>query len=183
MNNEKENMTSGGDKPYSKTTRAKKSREGKFNVVDFFLLLIVLAIIAILVVYFIPGASDRIAATDKTDITFTVEFKGVDSDFVANVNAGDTVYDSSKNFMLGTVKAVENYAYTVPVYNGSEVAEMREVEGLKNLVVTVTASAVYTDEEGYSVNGERIAVGCAYNISFPHFSGEAYCIELTTGAN
>ena len=60
---------------------------------------------------------------------------------------------------------------------------MKEVPELKNLVVTVTATAIYTDGEGYSVGGERIAVGHKYNVSFPGFSGSAYCIELTTASN
>ena len=60
---------------------------------------------------------------------------------------------------------------------------MKEVEGLKNIVVTVTAKAIYTDGSGYSVNGDRIAVGNSYNISFPDFSGSAYCIEVSATAN
>ena len=182
MNNEKETaVVNKGDKPYSKATRSSASRRGKFNVVDFFLILIVVAIVAAVVIYFIPGATKRLTATDETTITFTLEFKGVDSVFVANIKTGDTVYDSNGNYMLGTVKSVENYAYEKLVYNeATGTAEMKEIPELKNLVVTVTAKAIYTDGEGYSVNGDRIAVGCNYNISFPHFSGSAYCIELST---
>ncbi len=181
MNNEKETaVANNSDKPYSRTTRSSGSRRGKFNIVDFFLLLIVLAIVAAVVIYLIPGASKRLTATDETGITFTIEFRGVDSAFVTNIKNGETVYDSNKNYKLGNVKSVENYAYTELVYNEETgVSEMKEIPELKNLVVTVTANAIYTDGEGYSINGDRIAVGRQYNISFPHFSGSAYCIELS----
>ena len=185
MNNEKETMTSGSSNvSYSKTTQVRKTKKGRFNVVDFFLLVIILAIVAAVVLYFIPGAFKRLTATDETDITFTLEFKGVDEAFIANIKNGEAVYDSSKNYMLGSVKSVENYAYTTLVYNElTGTAEMKEVPGLINIIVTVKAKAIYTDGEGYSVNGERIAVGCAYNISFPNFNGSAYCIELSGSSN
>ena len=183
MNNEKETVVNPTpDIPYSRTTRAGNAKKGKFNVVDVFLILIVIAIIAAIVTYLVPGLFN--VAADETDITFTIEFRGVDSSFITNIKNGDSVYDSSKHYMLGNVKSVENYAHTVLVYNeDTGVAEMKEVEGLKNIVVTVTAKAIYTDGKGYSVNGERIAVGCAYNISFPDFSGSAYCIEVSASVN
>ena len=184
MNNEKETaVSSTANKPYSKATRV-GAKKGRFNVMDFVLLLIIAAAVAAIVLYFIPGAFTRLTATDETDITFTLEFRGVDEAFVANIKSGDAVYDSSNSYMLGTVKSVENYAHNKLVYNEETgLSEMKEVPGLTNLVVTVTSSAIYTYGEGYSVNGERIAVGHAYNISFPRFNGSAYCIDLTAVAN
>ena len=183
MNNEKETVVAqNSDKPYSKTTRVGKAKKGKFNLVDLFLMLIILAVVAAVVTYLVPNVSK--AVTEENDITITFEFRQVESDFVTNIKSGDTVYNSSKNYLLGTVKTVENYAYTVLVYNSETgAAEMKEVEGLKNIVVTVAAKAIYTDGSGYSVNGERIAVGNSYNISLPDFSGSAYCIEVSAAAN
>ena len=183
MNNEKETIISqNAEKSYSKATRAGNSKKGKFNIVDCILVLMVLAVVAAVVVYFVPGLFN--AAADETEITFTIEFRGVDSAFITNIKNGDPVYDSGKQYVLGKVKSVENYAYTELVYNEETgTAEAKEVEGLKNIVVTVTAKAIYTDGKGYSVNGARIAVGCAYNIGFPEFSGSAYCIEVSATAN
>lgn len=182
MNNERETVVNNADKPYSKTTRVGKTKKGKFNIVDFILVIMVLAVVAAAVIYFAPDLFN--AGAEETDITFTIEFRGVDSAFITNIKNGDAVYDSSKHYMLGSVKSVENYAYTVLVYNEETgTAEAKEVEGLKNIVVTVTAKAIYTDGKGYFINGERIAVGCAYNISFPEYSGTAYCIEVSVSAN
>ena len=180
MNSEKEKVTAS----YSRTTRTKGSKEGRFNFVDFFLLLIILAVIAALVVYIVPGLSEKLVDRDETEITFTIEFKGVDEDFASNISVGDSVHDSSKNYLLGEVKAVESYAYTVLIYNEETgAAEMREIAGKKNIIVTVTATAVYTDGEGYSVGGERIAVGREYYIRMSGFGGSAYCIGVSANAN
>ena len=183
MNNEKENLSVSEKRPYSRTTMSKGSKYGKFNVVDFFLLLMILAIIAAVVVYVVPGISEKLTTGRSSEIVFSVEFKGVDSAFVANIKVGDTVYDAGKDFVLGEVKSVENYASTVLVYDEeSGAGVMKEVGDLKNVIVTVRASAVYTDNEGYAINGERIAVGCPYSIRFPQFSGEGYCIDVSASA-
>ena len=183
MNNEKENLSVSEKKPYSGTTRSKGSKYGKFNVVDFFLLLVILAMIAAVVVYVVPGISEKLTPGRSSEIAFSIEFKGVDSAFITNIKVGDTVYDAGKNFVLGEVKSVENYASTVLVYDKeSGVGVMKEMGDLKNVIVTVRASAAYTDHEGYAINGERIAVGCPYSIRFPQFSGEGYCIEVSASA-
>ena len=150
----------------------------------FFLLLIVLAVIAALVIYIVPGLSDKLTVHDEKEITFTIEFRGVDEAFASNISVGDHVLDSSKNYMLGSVKAVESYAYTVLVYNEETgAAEMRELPDMKNIIVTVSATAVYTDGEGYSISGERIAVGREYYIRMSDFSGSAYCIGVSANVN
>ena len=180
MNNEKEKVSAS----YSRTTRTKGSKEGRFNFVDFFLLLIIVAMIAALVIYIVPGLSEKLIDRDENEITFTIEFKGVDEAFVSNISIGDSIHDSSKNYQLGRVKAIESYAYTKLVYNEyTGVAEMCEVEGKKNIIVTVTATAVYTDGEGYSIGGERISVGSEYFIRMSGFSGSAYCIGVSANAN
>lgn len=185
-NNEKEQSNiPNSTTAYSKTTRTKSSRKhGRFNIVDFCLILVVLAVVATLVMYFIPDASKRLVATNETEITYILEFKEVDSAYLANIQNGNAVYDAETNYMIGNVKSVENYASVELVYNDKTgFAEMREHPTLKNVIVTVTVKAIYTEGEGYSVNGERIAVGSLYNVRFPKYSGEAYCIEMSANSN
>ena len=135
MNNEKENVSAVEKRPYSRTTRSKGSKYGKFNVVDFFLLLMILAFIAAAVIYIVPGISEKLMPGQKSEIEFSIEFKGVDSVFSANINVGDTVYDASQNFVLGEVKSVESYAHTVLVYDEETgVGVMKEIPELKNIL-------------------------------------------------
>lgn len=187
MNNEKENLSANEKLPYSRTTRSNGSKDGKFNVVDFFLLLMILAVIAAVVIYVVPGISEKLTPGKESEIVYSIEFIGVDSAFLANINVGDTVYDAGNNYVMGEVKSVENYAHTVLGYNRTSeqngiVGEMKEQGDLKNVIVTVSATAVYTDAEGYSIGGERIAVGLPYDIRFPQFSGQGYCIEVAASA-
>ena len=151
----------------------------KFNAVDFFVILIVVLAVAALVMYFLPGITERFASDGEAEITYVLEFRGVDSSFIANIQGGDKVYDAGQNFNMGVVKSVETEPYRTLEYdNVLGEAVMKDHPEMKTLIITVTASAIYTENEGYSINGERIAVGGKYNVRFPNFTGAAYCTHV-----
>ena len=65
----------------------------RFNVIDFFAVLIVILILAALAVYFLPGITGRFSSGGEAEITYVLEFRGIDDIFIANVQVGDNVYD------------------------------------------------------------------------------------------
>ncbi len=158
-----------------------KKRNGRFNFIDFLLIVIILAVIAVALIYLVPGLTERMVSSGETEITYVLEFRGVDADFIANIQNGDGVYSASKNFKIGTVKSVATDSYTSLVYDpATNSGVLTEHPTLKTLIVTVKATAVYDIGEGYSVNGERIAVGREYYVRTPNFTGTAYCVEVET---
>ena len=151
----------------------------RFNVIDFFAVLIVILILAALAVYFLPGITGRFSSGGEAEITYVLEFRGIDDIFIANVQVGDNVYDASRSFNIGSVKSVETVSYKTLEYDNSVgEAIMKDHSNQKTLIITVTASAIYTNGEGYSINGERIAVGGKYDVRFPNFTGSAYCTDI-----
>ena len=151
----------------------------RFNIIDFFVVLIVLLVAAALVVYFLPGVTERFASDGAVEITYVLEFRGVDEAFIANIQAGESVYDASQNFNRGTVKSVAIESYSVLEYDSSlGEAVMKDHPSLKTLVITISASAIHTNGKGYSINGERIAVGGKYAVRFANFTGTAYCTQV-----
>ena len=108
-----------------------------------------------------------------------LEFRGVEEAFIANIKSGESVYDASQNFKRGTVKSVAIESYSVLEYDSSSgEAVMKEHPNLKTLIITISVSAIYTEGEGYSINGERIAVGGKYAVRFANFTGTAYCTQV-----
>ena len=55
---------------------------------------------------------------------------------------------------------------------------MKEYPDRYDLVVTVTADAVFTEGVGYTVNGRRVAVGTQFYLMFPDYLGQGYCISM-----
>ena len=185
MNKNEKNTVSTGETEIrgeimSTAKKAKKRRVG-FNFIDFLLVVVILAAITLALIYLVPGLNDRMTSTGKTEITYVLEFRGVDSEFIANIQNGDGVYSVNKNFQIGTVKSVATDSYSSLVYDAdTNSGVLTEHPSLKTLIITVKATAIYNIGEGYSVNGERIAVGREYYVKTPNFTGTAYCIEVET---
>ena len=179
MNSNERLPVSDGAK-FNKTTKAKSARKnGRFNFIDAILILLILAVVAAIVAYFLPGISSYFDQGEDYDITYVIEFRGVDSEFVSKILADDVVYDSTYNYKIGTVTAVENDNYNVLTYNEeSGVAEYKPHPELKNIIVTVVGKAKYTAADGFLINGQRIAVGKLLHVKFPEFSGSGYCIDV-----
>ena len=180
-NNDKEKFTQSQDSArYIKTTKTKSAKKfGRFNAIDALLILIILAAITISVMYFIPEIASDFTSGNDVKITYVIEFRGVDSDFVTKIKSNDIVYEAGKNYKYGIVKAVENDNYNTLIYNDtSGVAELKPHPELRNIIVTVECDATYIEGRGYTINGERIAVGKQYNLRFPTFAGSGYCVDV-----
>ena len=162
---------------------SKKKRSGRFNLIDFILVVIILLVIAILVQIFSPISLIKNLTTDQTkEIQYTVEFLGVDQEFIDRIQAEDVVIDSVSKNNMGTVVAVDNptkyseFQYITEKQEGT----LSEYPDKYNLVVTISATARYVKESGYSVNSTRIAVGEYLSLRFPNYIAEGYCIGLET---
>ena len=143
----------------------------------------IIAAIAGVIAHFMPGINSFFSGKKETGILYVIEFTGVDGDFAASIKEGDPVYDAGRNYQIGKVSAVDTENHTVITYDETTgEAVCVEHPELKNIIVTVEVKAVYTSGEGYYVNGQRIAVGKAFNVRFPGFTGNGYCIALEDNA-
>ena len=163
-------------------TVARRPRGRSFNIVDVLIILAVLLLGAIVVNIVAPTAwfKELISGSEQT-IEYTVEFTGVDRDFVDNISENDAVVDAVSKFSLGRVAAVDNNShYRVLGYN-EETNEGGYVtyQDRYNVLVTVTVTADYKEGTGYSVGDRRIAVGEKLSLRFPNFVGEGYCIGVS----
>ena len=160
------------------TTKKKKAR---FNIIDLLLILIVIAMIATMIYLFVPGnIFENLSAEREQEIQYTVEILGVDQDFINNIKENDNVIDVVSKASIGTVMAVSyDTNYSELKYN-EESGEgiMVSYPDKYNLIVTISAEALYNAGEGYSVDGCRIAVGEKLSLRFPDYSCEAYCIDV-----
>lgn len=165
----------------SSASSAKKSRVG-FNFIDVLLIIFVLAFVIVAVNIISPmSVLDRFFKDDVKTISYTVEFLGVDEDYVNKIFENDTVVDSVSKHTVGSVAAVDNNSqYTTLEYNQTDgSAVLSAHEGKYNVTVTITAIGEYKEGEGYSVNDRRIAIGEKMSLRFPNFAAEGYCIALS----
>lgn len=161
--------------------KKEKKRVG-FNFIDVILILITLAVIIAAVNIISPmSLIKKLTADDSHKIEYTVEIQNVDGEYIEKIKVNDQAVDSVSKQDLGIVVSVYNpEPYSELGYN-EEKGEgvLMSYPDKYNITVIITADADYIRGEGYSVNGNRIAVGEKMSLRFPDFVCEGYCIGFS----
>lgn len=166
------NMTSNDNE-----TKKKKKR---FNIIDFSILFLVIAIIGFAIFWATPWSQGlKNKMNTSVALEYSIEIKDVDQEFINKITEGNSVVDSVSKSEIGTVMA------TPEVHEHEELSANQEGQGIMveypgryDLIVWISANASYKSGEGYFVNGCRIAVGEHMSLRFPNFTCEGYCISL-----
>ncbi len=167
-----------------KNISPKKKR--KFNIIDFIILVLILAIIATAVYAFLPFSQiKKLWATNEVAFSYTVELKGVDIDYIDNIKNGDSVINSNTNNSMGTVSGVADptKSYTLGYKENNDDNEAIQAVIIESMdkydvKIYISATAQYEKNIGYTVNGCRVAVGEELELRFPKYSGKAYCTAI-----
>lgn len=167
-------------------SNGKAKRSGRFNFIDFLLIVIVVLIIATVIYVFAPFSKIRQQMRSEAQIIeYTVEVLNVDKKFLNQIKENDTVIDSVSKNNMGTVTAVDyNTQYTELQYNQATdegtLATYPTLYERYNIIITVSVTADYLAGSGYSVGNVRLAVGEQLFLRFPDYACEGFCIGLTT---
>ena len=168
------------------------NKKYRFNIIDVFIILTVVAIGAVL--YFYMSARNLVASNQDVEVEYIVEFKTVHRDYVDNINIGDTVVETVREQQIGKVVDVE----VSPAYNiatntqtgemfieyyppiteeNDENSEEEPQYEYYNMKVKVVDTLKRT-EEGYKKNAFMLRVGQLVYFRVPGFVGEGFCIQI-----
>lgn len=164
---------------------AKKSKR-RFNIVDFFIILIAIMLIAVLIYSISPWSQiKKLLNNSDVKLQYVVEIRGVDKDFSNLIKDKDSVVNSVTKNSLGTVSgaptvnASTSLSYQIDDANNI-VGVLVEDSQKCDITVIISSNAEYEEGVGYTVNGCRIAVGEEIFLRFPQFSCSGYCVALNT---
>ena len=93
------------------TNKKEKGKNGRFNLIDLILVVLVLLVIAILIQVFSPSLIQKLSSDQTKEIKYTVEFSGVDSDFVNKIKEEQLAVDSVSKNQMGKVFAISVEPY------------------------------------------------------------------------
>lgn len=162
----------------------KKERANKsagFNILDALIAVGLLVFVAVIVLVYSPVNLLNINSEDST-IIYSVCVSGVTADYAGSVKIGDVVTDSD-GYRLGTVVSdVEIEAHVVYEYResgeGSGSIDKITHPDLVDLIITISADAK-TNDDGFIVDGKRIALEAEYDLVFPGLETKGVCISLS----
>ena len=169
------------EKKVRQKRKERTKKESSFNILDGFIVLGILALVAILVLTYAPIGLLSINS-DNATIIYSVTVEGVSADYAGSIKVGDVVTDS-KGYNLGTVVSdVEIEPHAVYEYRENETGSGSIVKithpELVDLIITVSANAKVSDD-GYTVDGKRIALEAEYELVFPGFESKGVCVSLS----
>ncbi len=167
-----------------RTSKLKRSTKRVINVVDILIILVVVGVVGALV----AGISfrDVIFGSQENEsktVEYVVLFSGIDENLADTIKMGDKVYSEDGSVYLGQISSeveVDDH-YVVGYKDGAPT--MKPYPGKVNLTVTVKVSADYSEGDGYSVDGNRIALGKSYLMRFSGLLAEGECINIGAGVS
>jgi hypothetical protein len=141
-------------------------------------------IIATVIYVFAPFSRLKaLVKSEEISIEYTIEVLGVDQSLIDKIQENDAVLDAVSKNTLGTVIAVDNHTEYQELHykenqEGKPEGVLVDYPEKYNIIITVTATADYAEESGYSIHGRRIAVGEKMSLRFPDYACEGYCISV-----
>ena len=162
-------------------TKEKKRVSAKFNAFDVVIILVLLLAIVIPIVLAVRAENDANASGTKESIVYKIRIDNIDTDTMGKIEKKQNVTDVATGKVIGYVYAISG---ALPYKNYTK-DEEGNVESFADddgayLVLTVKATAVYNDTEGFTVQGERIAVGKTFDFRLPNFEATGVCTDLRT---
>ena len=171
----------------SNKKNAEPKNKRKFNVIDFFICVIIVALVGVLIYSFSPWSQiKQIWTSDEVTIDYTVELREVDVSFQDLIKKNNSVIDSVSKGSLGKVTEVKSESSWILDYvekeDGTREGVRVENPNKVDITVRITAKANYEKGVGYTVNGTRIAVGEEIALRFPKYTCVGYCVNLAANS-
>jgi len=161
-----------------------------FNIIDVFVILIIIALIAGTVYFIWRKNREPSSQLREKNLTYTVCLSGVDDDFLSVFEQDGLVYNSSTLGYIGTVKKIrmektavltDKAAATVSGDNVSYTVIQQKYDDIYDVYLTISAKTLLDRRDIAYVDGERITIGSRINIRTEGFSYEAYITAFSIG--
>lgn len=150
----------------------------KLNIFD--IILIAAVIIAAVVFIFIwrnSGKSSNTVATHT--VHYTIELSGMLEGTSEKIKKGDTIMDSTKKFIMGTVTNLMAEPATKPEPNyetGNTVQAV--IPGKETVFIELISDCSATESEITTASGYGIRIGTEVTAAGPGYAGKGYLVAI-----
>ena len=145
----------------------------RFTFIDAIIILAVIVVIAVGWMYFSNNASES-----GEDISYDIAIIKTFEDVAHEIQPGDKIYDSIKNFEIGVVDEVSVSEATESVYDytSGEYKTVTVPERV-DIIISVTGKGSIVNGKTF-VNGYELFTGKQMFIKGPNFASEAIAYEI-----
>jgi len=157
----------------------KQKKIYKFNIIDFVLVMIILAAVAVLL--YVMLGNNLLAGKENTTIIYTIEIDLLKNELVTAANQitpGTKITDSVRGYEIGEVQSVK---ITDATQNRTDlstgVVSSKPFPNHSKVIITVKAKCV-KEKARYVINGKTIMVGVAISFRTPNFISYGTCTYM-----
>lgn len=155
-----------------------KKPRWKLNIFDMIIIaVVVVAAGALLYVWRFSDKNDTTAATKP--VHYTIELSEMLSGTSAKINVGDTIMDSTKKFIMGTVLSITPVPATTPEKNletGDTVLSV--IPGKEAVLIELVVDCSSTDAQITAESGYVIRIGTEVKAAGPGYAGKGYLVAI-----
>lgn len=160
------------------------------NWIDALFVLFLLMAVCVAVLVFGSGREETSSDGQAVKLRYVVKVGELREELDDRITVGDTAYDSSGLYRMGTVIGSQSEHSTyfsssvteTVVGSGGEFYEApvsSVIPGKVDLYVTLEAEALLMEDGRYYVDGRFVCVGTFLSLMTQHFFGEGYCVSIT----
>ncbi len=155
-----------------------KKPRWKLNIFDMIIIaVVIIAAGALLFIWRYSGKSDSAVVT--APVHYSIELNGMLQGTSEKINVGDTIMDSTKKFIMGTVVSVTPGPATTPETNRETGDTLPSVvPGKESAVIELVCDCSSSDTEIKAESGYLIRVGVEVSASGPGYAGKGYVVAI-----
>ena len=155
----------------------------RFNVIDIIVIVLVLALIAGLVWFFVFSKTTNNESTETNDISFTVLVKSVDDQIVKNFKTNDVILNSSTNNQFGIISNVrlektEYLSNIVDETKETPTAKLSSYPDLFDIYITITSKCRIESTGIAVVDNNPILIGKQLYIKDGLYATSSYVVDF-----
>jgi flagellar basal body-associated protein FliL len=162
----------------------KKQNKPRWKLNIFDIIIIAIVIIAAGVLIYIWRFSDKSGNTSVNykPVHYSIELSGMMSGTAEKIKEGDTILDSTKKFIMGTVVSVSIEPATTPEKNletGDTVLSV--MPDKETAVVELLCNCSSNESQITAESGYMISIGKDVTAAGPGYAGKGYVIAIERG--
>ena len=162
--------------------------KSKFNIIDTFVILIILALIAGIVLFALYKGGIILSGKEKKQITYTVCIYGIEEEKLSSFAEGNDILNSSTFQSVGKITKTDSKKHMITentAYKGENDGEYvlgtTESSALYDVYITVTATSS-VDERGIAyIDSQKIVTGASVYIRSGNYAAQGFITDFSIG--
>ena len=159
--------------------KEKNKPRWKLTGFDIIIIAVVLVVAAVVFMFLRSSSQTSTTAVSTRSLSYTIELRNMADETAYLIKEGDTIYDSAKKYIMGTVESVTIEPATsaqVDLTTGDTVTS--EIPDKLTATIELVCQCTETDTAITATSGYVIRIGAEVQATGPGYAGTGYLVAI-----